>query len=112
MLLVEYIRETTERDDHKQCGADTHQHMRAESCHPIEHVLVDHNERILNGGERTHTSRWVRSPATQLSRPRSIPTILPNTAATTKRRMIWCSGSMCVSLHFIALMDSSCSEPS
>src|SRR5215471_13319059 len=28
---------------------------------------------------------------------RGIPTTLPQTAATTNRRIIWCSGSMCVS---------------
>src|SRR5207244_13410808 len=65
-----------------------------ETCTLLSKSAKPQNETIINRADPTHTSICVRSPATQLRRSRSMPTILPNTAATTSRRIIWCSGSM------------------
>ena len=76
------------------------------TCSLLSTSANPQNETIINRAEPTHTSICVRSPATQFSRSRSMPTILPNTAATTNRRIIWCSGSMCVSPRY-CIVDSS-----
>jgi hypothetical protein len=49
MLLAEHIGKSTKRHDHKQRGADTHQHMGPEAGDPIEALAFDTDDTTSHG---------------------------------------------------------------